>query len=227
MVSLSEPKSIAIDGPVASGKTAVGKLLAQRLGYRFLDTGAMYRAVTWAAIEGGIALGDEEALASLAASLNIDPFSYDSDDRVVVDGEEITERLREPEVEQGVSIVARVPGVRSALVNRQRALSLVGPTVMVGRDIGTVVLPKAGVKVFLKAPVAVRAKRRYRELKDAGRTPDYDGLVDDLVRRDKIDTERADSPLQPAADAFQIDTANLGVREVTEKIVSIVEGAEW
>ena len=221
---MSEPVSIAVDGPVASGKTAVGRLVAQRLGCRFLDTGAMYRAVTRAALERGTDLEDEGALARLAASLEMRVISGEGGDMLVVDGQDVTDQLRDPKVERGVSLVAKVPGVRSAMVGQQRAMAREGPIVMAGRDIGTVVLPEAKVKVFLKASVEERARRRYRELKEMGRAPEFQRVKDDLLRRDKIDSERADSPLRPAEAAVQLDTDNMGVEKVVEKIIAMVEG---
>ena len=223
VIRLEDEDSIAIDGPAASGKTAVGRLLARRLGCRFLDTGTMYRAVTWAAAERGIDLHDEDALSTLASALEMRVVSQESGDRLFVDTIDVTDRLRDPEIDRGVSLVARVPGVRSAMVQQQRVIASDGPIVMVGRDIGTVVLPAARVKVFLSASAEVRSQRRYRELQDLGQTPDYERLVDDLTRRDKIDSERSDSPMKPADDALVIETDSLGVEEVTERVMLLVE----
>ena len=214
---------IAIDGPVASGKTAVGWLLAQRLGYRFLDTGKMYRVVTWAALERGLDLEDQQALTSLSAQLEIQLLPGNGEERVLADGQDVTDHLRSADVERRVSLVASVPGVRAVLVDRQRRLAGEGPIVMAGRDIGTMVLPGAGLKVFLTASAEVRARRRLQELRKEGQTPDYRQLVEELMRRDTIDSKRADSPLRPADDAFQIETGDLGVDEVVEAILSIGE----
>ena len=222
-IRLEDSNSIAIDGPAASGKTAVGILLARRLGYRFLDTGTMYRAVTWAAAERGIDLHDETALGTLAAALDMRVVFREGGDRLVVDTTDVTDRLRDAEIDRGVSLVARVSDVRSAMVSQQKAIARNGPIVMVGRDIGTVVLPAARVKVFLSASVEVRAQRRYKDLHDLGQSPDYGRLVDDISRRDKIDSERSDSPMKPADDALVIATDALGVEEVTERIMSLVE----
>ena len=219
---MSIRKSIAIDGPVASGKTAVGRLLARRLEWRFLDTGIMYRAVTWAALEGGIALDDVQALSRLSSDIEMQLVAGESGDRLVVEGKDITNHLRDREVDRGVSLVSRVSGVRSAMVRVQRAIAGEGPIVMVGRDIGTVVLPDAGAKVFLKASVDVRARRRFHELAQKGGAPKYQRVVDDLVRRDKIDSERADSPLRPAEDACQIETDKLEVSDVADRIMALI-----
>ena len=213
--------SIAIDGPVASGKTTVGKHLAQRLGTRFLDTGAMYRAVTWAATQQGIDFEDEEGLSRLANTLSMNLASPQGDS-LRVDGQDVSDHLRDPEVERGVSRVAKVPGVRSAMVAQQRTIAQQGPIVVMGRDIGTVVLPQASLKVFLTASVQVRAQRRLVELQGNGETPDYALLVQELVRRDRIDSERDDSPLRVAEDAFTIDTENTSIEQVVDVILSRV-----
>lgn len=216
-------KKIAIDGPVASGKTVVGRLIAERLGCRFLDTGIMYRAVTLVALNRGVELEDDEALAGLATSLEMRLVPGEAGDRLLVDGEDVTDFLREPEVDRGVSQVSAVSGVRSALVEQQRVIAREGSIVMLGRDIGTVVLPKADVKVFLTASVEVRARRRYRELQENGSDISYDQVASDLERRDRIDSERAASPLRPADDATQIDTDNLDVEEIARRILATVE----
>jgi cytidylate kinase len=220
---LEDARSIAIDGPAASGKTSVGTLLARRLGYRFLDTGTMYRAVTLAAVKRGIDLQDEVALSALALVLEMQVVFRESGDRLLVDATDVTDGLRGPEIDRGVSLVARVSDVRTAMVRQQQAIARDGPIVMVGRDIGTVVLPAARVKVFLSASVEVRAQRRYKELHDLGQPPDYDRLVDDITRRDKIDSERSDSPMKPDDDALVIETDTLGVDQVAKRIMSLVE----
>lgn len=218
------PTTIAIDGPVASGKTVVGRCLAERLGYRFLDTGIMYRAATWAAIQHGIGLEDDTDLTALVESLDISLISGEGGDRLLVDGHDATDCLRDPNVERGVSPVSAISGVRRALVAQQRAIAGRDSIVMVGRDIGTVVLKDASVKVFLDASVEVRARRRWLEIKDKGRALDYQRVEDELIRRDKIDSERADSPLRPAEDAIIIVTDQLEINEVLDKILNIVEG---
>ena len=220
---MEDARSIAIDGPAASGKTSVGTLLARRLGYRFLDTGTMYRAVTLAAVKRGIDLQDEVALSALALVLEMQVVFRESGDRLLVDATDVTDGLRGPEIDRGVSLVARVSDVRTAMVRQQQAIARDGPIVMVGRDIGTVVLPAARVKVFLSASVEVRAQRRYKELHDLGQPPDYERLVDDITRRDKIDSERSDSPMKPDDDALVIETDTLGVDQVAKRIMSLVE----
>ena len=217
------PAAIAIDGPVAAGKTVVGKLVARRLGYRFLDTGSMYRAVTWAAIGRGVSTADQGALGALSRAIDIQLDPSEDGGRLLVDGEDITDQLRSPEVEKGVSPVSRVSGVRRAMVDQQRRLAEAGPIVMVGRDIGTVVLHDAKVKVFLTASAEVRAGRRYEELTAQGKKADLDKVADALTSRDEMDSSRADSPLRPASDAIVVDTDDLSVEGLADRILSLVD----
>jgi cytidylate kinase len=182
----------------------------------------MYRAVTWVALQRGIELGQEASLERLAQGLAMRLVPAQGGDRLLVNGQDITDHLSEPEVESGVSLVARVPGVRKAMVKHQRAIAGAGPIVMVGRDIGTVVLPAAAVKVYLTASVEVRARRRHQDLQRRGDPVDYAQVVSETVRRDKIDSERADSPLRPAGDAVVIDTDDLGVEELAQKVLCLV-----
>jgi cytidylate kinase len=218
---------IAIDGPAASGKSAVGVSVARRLGYRFVDTGAMYRAVTWAALRRGIDPQDTAALASFAQAADIAVSDADAVStertRVVIDGEDATPHLREQAVEDTVSLVSRVPGVRAALVRIQRALAAEGRIVMAGRDIGTAVLPDAPLKVYLDASPAMRGRRRAEQIRESGGTPDVAAIVADLARRDGIDSTREASPLTAAADAVIIDTEDMGVDEVVERIVGLAK----
>ena len=223
---MSKSSAIAIDGPVAAGKTAVGKLLARKLGYRFLDTGNMYRGITWAAISREVDLRDPDRLGKLADDVTIDVVPGNGNgDRLLLDGEDITHRLRKTEVERAVSQVASIGPVRKALVEKQRAMGQAGRIVMVGRDIGTVVLTDAELKVYLSASVEERARRRHRELRELGQKVSYGRVVQELMRRDKIDTERSHSPLQAAGDAHVLNTDGIGVEEVVEKILAMVEGA--
>lgn len=220
---MSKRTTVAIDGPVASGKSAVGKLLANRLGYRFLDTGTMYRAVTWIALQRRIDLNNTEILTNLATSLNLELGTGKSSDILMIDGNDISDHLRDQKVEWEVSTVARVSGVRSALVKQQRNFASGFSIVMAGRDIGTVVLPNANVKVFLNASAEIRAKRRYLELSNIGHKPDYQKIVDEITRRDAIDKSRPDSPMVPAKDSVGIHTDHLEIEQVTQKILSMVQ----
>ncbi len=201
--------------------------MAQRLGYVFVDTGAMYRALTWLAIQRGTDPAGEEALTRLARETRILITKPTKDDgrpySVFVQGQEVTWEIRSPEVEVLVSLVSLVPGVREALVAQQRLMALAGGVVMVGRDIGTVVLPEAGLKVYLTATPEERALRRFRELRDRGEEVDWQALHDEMARRDKIDSERAHSPLRPAEDACIVDTENRTIEEVVEEIERLLE----
>ncbi len=224
---MAEPFAIAIDGPVASGKTSVGRRMADLLGFRFLDTGWMYRAVGWAALERGAALDDDAALAGLAEGMAFDFPARGGGSRVLVDGEDVTERLYERAVSDAAATVAAVSGVRRALVARQRAIARQGPIVMVGRDIGTVVLADAPVKVYLTASVEVRAERRHRELLASGEAVSFEQVASDLRRRDKMDSERGDSPLRPAEGAVMLDSDGLSVDEAAREIAGAAARAGW
>jgi len=221
------PHVIAIDGPAAAGKSTVGRLLSERLGYPFLDTGAIYRAMTWTALHRGVDLSDDEALSALAASLSIDigPRPRDGIEpcTIFVDGDDVTRFLRDPEVEAAVSLVSRVAGVREALVKVQRDLAGRNDVVMAGRDIGTVVLPDADLKVYLDASIGERARRRFAELSALGHAVTEADVANDLQRRDRIDSQRAVSPLQPARDAVIVDTDGLTLEQVVDRVMGLVE----
>ena len=221
---VSAARAIAIDGPSAAGKTAVGTRVAHELGYRFIDTGMMYRAVTWLALEKQLDLHDESALAklALATDIAIEPPAADGPGRVLVDGDDITDRLRTTEVGEAVSLVSRVPGVRTAMVAVQRRLAEEGGIVMAGRDIGTVVMPEALLKAYLDASLDERVRRRHQELLAMGRVMTEQDVRDELSLRDRIDSERAVSPLRPAGDAEVIDTDHLPLEEVVARIMELV-----
>ena len=224
------PRVIAIDGPAAAGKSTVGRLIAARLGYPFLDTGAIYRAMTWTALHRGVDLSDEDALSDLAASISVDvgpPVDGSIEPcTIFVDGEDVTSRLRQPEVEAAVSLVSRVAGVREALLKVQRDLAGRNAVVMAGRDIGTVVLPRADLKVYLDASVDERARRRHAELSALGMDFSEEEVRRDLSRRDRIDSQRSVSPLRPAGDAIAIDTDGLTLEEVVQRLADLIEGSE-
>ena len=223
LTNMSRPSRIAIDGPVAVGKSTISRMLAQRLGYRYVDTGAMYRALAWKAMELNIDLEDEERLTTLARNAKIELVPPD---RVLVDGIEVSSAVRHPDVDRVVSLVAKVAGVREVLVRRQRALGRGGEVVMAGRDIGTVVMPDAELKVFLSASVEERARRRYHELVGRGEGVDYHDVLADLKRRDAIDSGRAVSPLQPAGDARLVDTDELSLEQVLSEIMGIIDESQ-
>src|ERR671935_392794 len=202
---------VAIDGPAGAGKSTVAKRLAERLGFRYLDTGAMYRAVTWLALQHGLPLANGAMIAELARA---EPVSFDEAGRVRIAGTDVTASIRDTRVDRMVPVVARHHAVREVMRERQRELGREGDVVIEGRDIGTVVAPDAEVKVYLVADRDERARRRMAERPGIG----ADALATDLRKRDASDAER----MQPAADAQQIDTTNLQVEDVVERIEKLV-----
>lgn len=216
-------EAVAIDGPVASGKTSVGIRVAACLDYAFLDTGLMYRAATWKAVHFRVDIGDESELTKMTESMTITLSSGKEGDRLIVDDADVTDHLRTTVVDRNVSAVSTVRGVRRALVPQQRRIAEHGPIVMVGRDIGTVVLTDARTKVYLDASVRTRATRRHSEMLASGTSVGLEQVIADTLRRDRIDSERAESPLRAAADAVVLDTDGLSLEEVVEHIVKLVE----
>ncbi len=218
---------IAIDGPAASGKSTVAELLAHRLGYLYFDTGVMYRAVTWAALLRGILIEDKPAVTLLAEQLRIDVTPPTADDgrqyTVLADGVDVTWAIRTPEVDANVSPVSAYPGVRRALLAQQRRVAAGGRVVMVGRDIGTVVLPDADLKLYLDASVEERARRRWLEVRARGEEADYEGVLVSMRRRDKIDSSREVAPLCVAEGAVVVDTTDLSIEEVLAEVERLVE----
>lgn len=219
------PSVIAIDGPAASGKSTVGEAVARALGFLYVDTGAMYRAVTQAALTRGIPVADEAAVVALTRQLAIairrDEVGDGRQYTVLVDGEDVTWALRSPAVDAHVSQVSAYPEVRAVLVDEQRRMAAAGRVVMVGRDIGTVVLPTAPLKVYLDASAAERARRRYRELLARGQPADYEAILAGIRARDAVDSSRAASPLQPAADAVILDTDGKSVEQVVACVLDL------
>ena len=208
-----------MDGPGGAGKTAIGRRLARELGYRFLDTGVLYRAVTLQALSHGTDLSDADALTRLAPGRRIVLGPRDAGSTtMVVDGSDVTDRLREPEIDRSVSIVSPVLGVRQAVLRLQRELAKDGGIVMVGRDIGTVVLPDAPLKFYLDASTEERARRRVKELSAGGVDRPYDEVHAELADRDKRDTEREHSPLMAAPDAQVINTDGLSEEQVFQLV---------
>ncbi len=212
---------IAIDGPAGAGKTTTARRVAEKLGYLYIDTGAMYRAVTLAALRAGIPL-EEEAIAQLLPQLRIELRLSAQGQRTVLNGEDVTEELRTPEVTQWVSLVSSFPAVRRFLVEQQRQMGRCGGIVMDGRDIGTVVFPDADVKVFLTASLPVRARRRCQELRQQGIEVTEEQVAAELERRDQLDSHRRESPLMQAPDAVVIDTTELTIEEQTERVLELV-----
>jgi cytidylate kinase len=217
-----KPQLIAIDGPVAVGKSSVGSLLAQKLGYVFFDTGMMYRAFTWKVLKSGVSIKDEQAICQLAAATRFD-FVATEGPRLcpVVDDEDVSSKLLRPEVETHVSLVSKIAGVRQTLVQEQRKLAQRGKVVMAGRDIGTVVLPRADLKIFLTASTEERARRRYKELLERGEDSSPETVLAELKKRDEMDIRRTVSPLKPAEDALIINTENFTLEQVVAKIYAL------
>jgi len=220
------PTTIAIDGPAASGKSTLGSLLAKELNYLYFDTGVMYRAVTLAVIRAGLAIDDKAAIGRLAENVRIDvePPSVDDgrDYDVLLDGEDVTWAIRADAVNDHVSDISVYAAVRKAMTDQQRRIANENKVVMVGRDIGTVVMPDADLKIYLDASVEVRACRRYKEMRQRGEAADYEAVLRSLKNRDKIDSNRELAPLKPAEDAVVINADHLDIQEVLEKAKELV-----
>lgn len=213
---------VAIDGPAGAGKSTIAKLAAEKLGYAYIDTGAMYRSVAWKFLQTGKAF-DEDFISGLSKTMLIDFRPEAKINRVFVDGTEVTEAIRTPEVTAIVSRVAAIGAVREAMVDQQRRMGEAGGVLMDGRDIGTVVFPNAQLKIFLTASVEERARRRYAEMVAKGQQVDLQQLQEDIAERDKQDSERAISPLRQAEDALLLDTSDMGISEVTDRILQLVQ----
>ncbi len=231
-----QPRVVAMDGPAGSGKSTIGHGVAQLLGFLFFDTGAMYRAVTWAALNRQVPLGDGAQVGALAEAIEMDILPPDDllrhgrNSVVLVDGLEVTAEIRRPEVDQSVSIVSSHARVRAALSEHQKRIGArygrgdaeLPGVVMVGRDIGTVIMPEARVKVFLDATADERARRRHRELLAKGKDVPYIQVLADIRKRDDFDSKRALSPLRAADDAVVIDTSEMGINSVVARILELV-----
>ncbi len=220
------PTTIAIDGPAASGKSTLAARLAKQLGFLYFDSGVMYRAVTWYVLQQGIDLGAEQVISELAEQIHIDVRSPSQDDGreydVWIDHQDITWEIRRPEIDAHVSQISAYPGVRLALSAQQRRIGLRGQVVMVGRDIGTVVLPDAALKIYLDASVEERARRRFEELLQRGEKANYQAILEAMRARDRIDSTRAVAPLRPAEDAIIIDSDRLDADEVLRAVQELL-----
>ena len=224
---MSRPITIAVDGPSAAGKTTLGQRLAEELGYLYFDTGVMYRAVTLAAIERGFSLRDENAVTEIANIICIDVMAPTVDDgrpaTVLLDNRDVTWALREARIDQKVSIPSAYPGVRDAMTRQQRRIAQQGPVVMVGRDIGTVVLPGADLKLYLDASVEARARRRWLEYQAKDKSASYDAILRDLRNRDRLDAQRDVAPMRPASDAIILDTTQQSAESVLSYVLDLID----
>ncbi|NLN70629.1 MAG: (d)CMP kinase [Chloroflexi bacterium] len=220
------PTTIAIDGPAASGKSTLGVLLAQALGYLYFDTGVMYRALTLAALQRGLNVHDEAAIGALAETVHIDvgpPSVEDGRDcDVFLDGQDVTWEIRSDAVNSFVSDVSVYAAVRKAMTDQQRRIAYANKVVVVGRDIGSVVIPDADLKIYLDASAEVRAQRRYQEMINRGEAADYEAVLRSLKNRDQIDSTREIAPLKVVEDAVVINSDDLGIEEVLEKAKELV-----
>ncbi len=211
--------AVAIDGPAAAGKSTIAKIVAKRLGFVYIDTGAMYRCVTWFALSKGIDCQNEKAVCELINQINI---VLNPDETVFCNNIDVTKEIRSLEVTQNVSYIASYKEVRLALVEQQRKMAENYSVVMDGRDIGTYVLPNAEVKIYQIASVQERAKRRYKENIQKGIACELEQIEKDLIRRDEIDSTRAFAPLRPADDSIQLDTSNMSIEEVSETVIHLI-----
>jgi CMP/dCMP kinase len=225
MTNKTPPSIIALDGPAASGKSTLGRTLADSLGYLFFDTGIMYRAITWISLQNDMNLLDETAITALAQKTQIDirpPSKADGRPCDVVLGDrDVTWDMRNGEVDANVSVVSAYAGVRQALSEQQRRIGMRGRVVMVGRDIGTVVLPQADLKIYLDASAEERAKRRFDEIVARGEKADYNEILRKVIERDRIDSTRAIAPLRPADDAVIIDSDKMNAEQVFARVMEL------
>ena len=213
---------IAIDGPAASGKSTTAQLLAQKLGYVYIDTGAMYRACALKAKKMGIDINDEESIRELLDDIDIRIENHNSKNRIYLDGEDVSEDIRADDISALASAISAIPAVRYKMVELQRKMGEKGGVILDGRDIGTFVFPTAEVKFFLTASPEVRAKRRWLELKQKGVNKDFSEVLADLVKRDNKDSQRALAPLKKADDAIEVDTSNMTIEEQTDCLYQII-----
>ncbi|MBI3161297.1 MAG: (d)CMP kinase [Chloroflexi bacterium] len=225
MTKIPSPSIIALDGPAASGKSTLGQKLADSLGYLFFDTGIMYRAITWIALQHDLDLRDETVMTDLAQNAHIDIRPPSKNDGrpcdVIIEEKDATWDMRSGDVDANVSVVSSYADVRKALSGQQRRIGLRGNIVMVGRDIGTVVLPEAHLKIYLDASAEERAKRRYNEIIARGEQASYDEILKKVIERDRIDSTRAVAPLRPAEDAIIIDSDKMDADQVFERVMGL------
>lgn len=225
MTKNTPPSIIALDGPAASGKSTLGRSVADALGFLFFDTGVMYRAITWIALQHDMDLSNESAVVTLAQTAQIDIRPPSKNDGracdVLIGDKDVTWDMRDGSVDANVSVVSAYAGVRKALSEQQRRIGLRGKVIMVGRDIGTVVLPEADLKIYLDASAEERARRRYDEIIARGEQADYDEILRKVIERDRIDSTRAVAPLRPAEDAIIIDSDKLTAEQVLTRVMEL------
>ena len=214
---------VAIDGPASSGKSTISKLIAKENHFVYLDTGAMYRVVTLAVLRNKISIDDHEAIEKLVQTIEIGFSMQDGKQSVFMNGEDVTDEIRSVEVTKNVSAVSAIKEVRTRLVHLQQEIAENHSIIMDGRDIGTVVLPQAEIKIFLVASVEERAKRRFIENQEKGIEMSYEELVEDIRRRDHIDSTRKESPLRKAEDAIEIDTTTMTIDDVVKTVTALIQ----
>lgn len=216
--------AVAIDGPSGAGKSTIARAAAKRLGYLYVDTGAMYRTIGLAAFRAGIALGETQRVVPILSDVHIG-LSYDEEgvQHVLLNGEDVSVPIRTPEMSEYASFVSKIPEVRAYLLDTQRNLAKQHSVIMDGRDIGTVILPDAQVKIYLTASAQARAKRRHKEYLDKGETITLDEVLEQMIRRDKQDSERAAAPLRQAEDAVRLDTSEMTLEESIQAVLDQIQ----
>lgn len=215
--------SVAIDGPAGAGKSSIAKLAAKKLGFIYVDTGALYRALGYTALRTNTNISNEDELRSFLNSVKVELSFKDGVQLVLVNGEDVSDKIRTPEASMAASNISKIPLVRGYLLDLQRNITKTNKVIMDGRDIGTVILPDADVKIFLTASPQVRADRRYKEFLEKGENVDYNKTLEDIIKRDYQDSHRAVAPLKPAEDSIYIDTSELSFDESVEKIIQVIE----
>lgn len=226
MSTTAKPKVIAIDGPSGSGKGTLSQLLAKKTGFHLLDSGALYRLVALATIKQNCDISDEDQVAKVAETLDVRFDTTNESTMILLNGDDVTAAIRSEMISMNASVVAAYPGVREALLNRQRAFCQMPGLVADGRDMGTTVFPDADVKIFLTASAEARAQRRYKQLADKGESVDIDALIKDIEERDARDSNRTISPLKPAPDAVLLDSTQMTIDQVLEAMLDLVEAVD-
>lgn len=215
--------AVAVDGPAGAGKSSISKIVAKKLGYLYIDTGAMYRSVTWAVLHNHIDVNNQKAVEALLPELDLTMEASDDSCKVFIAGQDVTDYIRTPQVNNAVSIVASYKGVRQYLVERQRLMAEAGGVILDGRDIGSVVLPDAELKIYLTASVEARAMRRYLEVKGTSNEQTLEDIKDSVMQRDDMDKNRKESPLIQVEDAVLVDSSNMTFDETVEHILHLVQ----